>query len=234
MSRVVCLTDELVERYGSRALDPVMLQRLRADRRRAAQLEQTPPATLAKPRHEGLVWARDERIEFRPRAEPRFTIRLGYAGLEAIRREISWAAYEGVEMGGFLWAHLRTDSCGGLIVVAHVSPPADDSLHGRTSVRLGNPETVARPWPDWLARCELIAVGDVHSHPSGDGTPSRADRENWAWGVRQSGGFPWASLIVIRGEPGLGWSDPQFRGWITTPDGRGGFICEPAAVAQPY
>ncbi len=38
-------------------------------------------------------------------------------------------------------------------------------------------------------------------------------------------GYPWVSLIAIRGEDGLGWSDPQFRGWITVPDGGGGFVC---------
>lgn len=235
MSSVVACTDEFarreLERYGP-WLALALADRLREEKVRQGALEQASVAP-DRPREEGFVWARDERIELRRQARSRFTIHLGYHGYEVIRQEISWAASEGVEMGGFLWAHLRTDSGGGPVVIAHVSPPAQGSVHGRTSVRLGDPDDVARAWPDWLARSGMAAIGDVHSHPGGDGTPSRADLENWAWGVRQSGGYPWASLIAIRGEGGIGWLDPQFRGWVTTADGRGGFVCEPAEVAQP-
>ena len=105
---VVCITDEIVERQLQRLgpFGPLLVSAvaddLRKERLRRAAIEQPPAATLSPPLP---VWARDEQIEFRPGAQPRFTIRLGQGGSEAIRREIAWAASEGVEMGGLLWAH---------------------------------------------------------------------------------------------------------------------------------
>lgn len=189
-----------------------------------------------EPRPTGVVWSRtwaaepNGHIDFRPRARPRFTLHLSFGGVEAIRRELGWAAPKGVEVGGYLWSHQPARA--GLVCVAHVSPPAEGSRHGPTSVQLGKPENVAAAFPDWLARSQLVCVGCWHTHPITNGIPSRPDREAWALRVKRTG-LQWASLIVTRGEDGMGWSDPRYTGWVTSPDCGGGFVCEPVEVAQP-
>jgi proteasome lid subunit RPN8/RPN11 len=213
------------------ALAKLSEERTRSAARATTTSEAPPPTGVVRTAPEREAERSGRRIDYRPDAPARFTIHLSYGGVERMRGEIAWGAQQGVEVGGYLWAHRRAGP--ERVVVAHVSPPADGSLHGPTAVKLGRPESVAANWPDWLSRSELMVVGDWHSHPVGDGTPSRTDRENWAWNVQSSDGFPWATVIVIRGEDGLGWMGPRYVGWLTSADGRGGYICEPATVAEP-
>jgi hypothetical protein len=241
-SHVVACTDYFVERTIEArcgAAAPVIIRafaaRLRQDRIRSAAPVQASAAVAEVPRSAGVVLSRDYRagagrIDFRPHVRPRFELRLGYAGIEAIRRELGWGALEGVETGGYLWSHLRAQDRG--VVVAYVSPPADGSRHGAHAVQLGRPESIVTAWPDWLRRSEMVVVGCWHSHPQGDGKPSPVDREAWATRVEVSGSA-WASLIVTRGADGAGWSAPRLHGWVTSSDGRGGAILEPALVNEP-
>jgi hypothetical protein len=197
-----------------------------------AQLEQA-TETVGEPRQGGVVWARDERIEVRSRPAAVHDPARSYGVRGNPARDSSGAASEAVEMGASSGRTYERTLAKGPVVITLVSPPAADSLHGRASVRLGNPETVARAWPDWLLRSGLIAVGDFHSHPITGGTPSRPDREAWARQVKRSGGLEWVGVVVTRGEGGFGWSGPKLTAWVTSPDGRGGYVCEPAAVVHP-
>lgn len=231
MSTVICMTDELVERYGRRAL----VRPGEEPARRAQPVPAPRPTDYAgSGALKEVVWSRaaerNDQIDLRSHTRPRFTLHLSYGGLEAIRRELGWAAPKSVEVGGYLWSHQQARN--GLLVVVYVSPPAPGSRHGPTSVQLGKPERVAAAFPDWLARSQLVCVGCWHTHPITNGTPSHPDREAWALRVKRSG-YPWVGLIVTRGEDGMGWMDPQFTGWVTSADGHCGVVCEPALVVQP-
>jgi Prokaryotic homologs of the JAB domain len=126
------------------------------------------------------------------------------------------------------------------VVVAHVSPPANDSQHEYGAVRLGRPSRVSADMPAWPQRAGLLPIGDFHSHPTGDGTPSGSDLQAWAGRVEDDR-QPWLALVATPGEePGAGWAEPHLTAWATYPacpwsldDVRTGFICEPAKLIKP-
>jgi proteasome lid subunit RPN8/RPN11 len=251
---VVSITDEMTQRALARQLGPIgaariygeLVERQRAERqqegltRSSATLE-PPPVTPSrtKPVREPTSPESDRlRVEFRPHVQRRFTVHLGHRGVEAIRSELDWGASDNVEVGGFLWSHTRARE--GVVVVAHVSPPAHDSQHAYDAVRLGRPSRVKANMPAWLRRTGLLPIGDFHSHPTGDGTPSDSDLQAWAGRVEENDRQPWLALIATRGEPGAGWAEPRLTAWATFPacpwsldDVRTGFICEPAKLIQP-
>jgi proteasome lid subunit RPN8/RPN11 len=227
---VYCMTDEMAERQLQRLgpYAPLLIRALQNRNRASTQLLGRLPGQTT---HTWPFTAKErapEGVDFRPDAEPRFTLNLGVAGAERIRGEVGWGAGEGLEVGGYLWAHQRAKYRG--VVACHVS--TGGTRNGPRSVVLGDPRDVAAAMPDWLARNGLVVVGDYHLHPISDGTPSRGDLEGWARSCRSNGSFRWAGLILWR-EEGRHWSEPRFTAWVTSSDGRGGYIVEPAKVVHP-
>jgi proteasome lid subunit RPN8/RPN11 len=79
-----------------------------------------------------------------------------------------------------------------------------------------------------LRRAALVHVGEWHSHPTVDATPSEDDRNSWA-AVWATGFLPYAAVIVTPGE--LGWTTPKFHGYVTLEDDDGRLVAQPAIVS---
>jgi len=52
----------------------------------------------------------------------------------------------------------------------------------------------------------------------------------WANNSDRAGVLPYASVIVTPGE--IGWTTPEFHGWVTREDDQGVLVCEPAKVFE--
>jgi proteasome lid subunit RPN8/RPN11 len=115
------------------------------------------------------------RIDFRPDAPANFEIRLLGTTADRIREEISDVAPDGVESGGYLYAHEPNRYFES--VVCLVTGPGPSSRHERDSLRLSHVSEVEAEFPDWLPAENFVRVGDFHSHPQGTPTPSRPDME---------------------------------------------------------
>ncbi len=83
---------------------------------------------------------------------------------------------------------------------------------------------------EWLERAELVPVGDWHAHPGvSDTKPSQADVRGWAAEREVFGISRYTSLIVVPDDE-IGWMCPQFHANVTTTDGSGRLVIEPATI----
>jgi proteasome lid subunit RPN8/RPN11 len=239
---VVSITDEMY----ARRLGPVGLVAVAALRRRVIDqeldlrrrvIEDQAHARDRNPNPRPIVEATsvprgkdpssDRRIDFRPQARADFVIRLDGRTADHIRAEINDVAPYGVETGGFLYAHQPNRHFSTLVCL--VTGPGPNSRHSRNRLRLSHPSEVEAEFPDWLPAENFVRVGDFHSHPTGQSTPSRTDMEAWTGTLRQRRQSTYVSIIVTP-SPGDG-SGPQLHGWVTRMDSYGtSFVVEPARI----
>jgi proteasome lid subunit RPN8/RPN11 len=174
-------------------------------------------------------------VDFRPDREAHFgayQLMLSIEAREAIRRELSAAAPLQVETGGFLFAHQRrvffADIC-------HASGPAPNSRHSRTSVMTGEVADVRAEFGEFTQRANLKHIGCWHSHPWGNGEPSRADMKVWRQRLEKSGGDQYLGVIATP-EDGHGSSMfPRLHAWLIRRDSLkpGNYLCEAARIREP-
>ena len=168
----------------------------------------------------------DRSIDFRPNAPAQFEIRLAGQTSDHIRAEVNDVAPYGVETGGYLYGHEPSRYFSSEVCL--VSGPGPTSRHGRDSLRLSHPLEVEAEFPDWLPAENFVRVGDFHSHPTGTPTPSRADLEAWAAGLRRQRRSTYVSIIVTPSRDGY---ESELHGWVTHMDSYGKrFVVEPARI----
>jgi proteasome lid subunit RPN8/RPN11 len=113
---------------------------------------------------------------------------------------------------------------------ASLTPANSGASRSRSSE--GEPNQVEAACGEILARARLVRVGDWHSHPVRDASPSDADLAAWARHSKDAGVLPYAGVIVTPGE--VGWMSPEFHGWITREDDRGLLVCEPGRIDERF
>jgi proteasome lid subunit RPN8/RPN11 len=160
-----------------------------------------------------------------------FDLTLGSEAREAIRSEIGAASPLKVETGGFLFAHQRrlffADIC-------HASGPAPNSRLGRTSVMVGEVCDVPAEFGEFTQRADLKHIGCWHSHPWGDGEPSRADLNVWRTRLEASGWDQYIGVIATPDPDGHGWAFPRLHAWLLkrNPLDQGRYVCESARIRE--
>jgi hypothetical protein len=135
-----------------------------------------------------------------------------------------------IESGGWLNAMYPPEDDRATVVYA--SGPGQNGSHGLRQVRLSELNQVEADFGDILARARFVRVGDWHSHPVRDASPSDADLSTWARHSEDAGVLPYAGVIVTPGE--VGWMSPEFHGWITREDNRGLLVCEPGRIDERF
>jgi hypothetical protein len=127
-----------------------------------------------------------------------------------------------------LFAHQRP----GLnwVEIVHATGPAANSRHGETSVDIGRAADVEAEFGEFTRRAGLKHCGSWHSHPRGDGQPSRTDLNVWARRLKETG---WSRYINVIATPGDGYG-PKLHGWLTRTDGPGRVVCEPITALHHY
>jgi Prokaryotic homologs of the JAB domain len=160
-----------------------------------------------------------------------FRIQFSGGVCAAIEHEVVSAIWEfdsrEVETGGWLYGLYPADD--DWVAVIHASGPGQNGSHGRGWTRLSDPSQVEADFSDSLARARPVRVGDWHSHPNDDPTPSDADLRIWGRHSDEAGVLPYVALIAMPGED-VGWMVPQFAGWVIREDENGALVCEPAKV----
>jgi proteasome lid subunit RPN8/RPN11 len=227
-----------LNKLSARALDHELAVR----RRRMEELEAGPTPEWVRRLRDGDAptprsssTTDEDVVDFRPEREAHlgaYELMLSIEAREAIRRELSAAAPLQVETGGFLFAHQRrvffADIC-------HASGPAANSEHGRTSVMVGEVADVRAEFGEFTQWADLKHIGCWHSHPWGDGQPSRADLSVWRQRLEKSGWDKYVGVITTP-EDGHGSSMfPRLHGWLLRRDSLkpGNYLCKPARIREP-
>jgi hypothetical protein len=182
------------------------------------------PVERAEPDNEPaetLAWADD------------FTIRLSVGALSAIENEIRDAIWrfdvESVETGGWLYGLYGHGAHGGDdVIVVHATGPGPEAVHGRDRVKLSHPSTM--PFDGAL-------VGSWHSHPSrwsGDPNDQASDADLEAWHSHRVKLCNASRHIGVIFTPDLtmGWTSPQFHGYLVGEDEDGRRFCLQATVEE--
>jgi proteasome lid subunit RPN8/RPN11 len=214
---------------GSRSLEPSARSRSSEPSRPAARLPRwhlrSCSETSRRSRSDVTPELRETGLGFR--------IELSGGVCASIAREVAAAIWE--------FDSRETESCGWLfalypanddwVAVIHASGPGQNGSHGAGWTRLSDPSLVEADFSDALTRARPVRVGDWHSHPNDDPTPSDADLRIWGRHSDEAGVLPYAGVIAMPGED-VGWMAPQFVGWVIREDDNGVLVCEPAVVEE--
>jgi proteasome lid subunit RPN8/RPN11 len=187
----------------------------------AVRRDTSPPATCTKMR--GTPRLR--------KGPPRLTVALGSSARRAIEEEfLSTTRVDGYETGGWLFAE-PSRSWDKSIEVRLATGPGEGARRGRSSYEPSDyhqaEEQLARDGADHLCR-----VGDWHSHPGHDTTPSSSDLDVWQTcfvrANEKRGVSFYVGLIAALNRQGF----PRMRlnAYALSYDRSGRVVCEPATL----
>jgi hypothetical protein len=161
-----------------------------------------------------------------------FTIMVSPSVLARIEREIHevvWAFDEGVETGGWLYAHYTPDAEG--VPIIQATGPGRSAKHSANRLKLAHP----RELEDELVSLAVL-VGDWHTHPApwrGDPSDQASETDEEAWKDRLetlASCDSWVGLIFLPGV--MGWMCPVYHGFLTHINEHGVVVCEQATVLE--
>jgi proteasome lid subunit RPN8/RPN11 len=193
-------------------------------------------------------------IELRASANSAISIVLDERARRTIVDKVTaWTSFnggEGRESGGYLFGRRsqaqpgdwleKPTQCVELVLAAHAG---ENTARGRSNVHLDYDKALSVERA--LQRTGERLVGDYHSHPEGDGVPSRGDLRGWMRSIEMLLGTEpastwrlgheltpdcWTGIIVTRSAGGS-WMYPQLHAWVTRWE-YAGFICEPATLVD--
>ena len=136
-----------------------------------------------------------------------------------------------METGGIGLFGLRERDGVFAIVIATRLGPGGRRKPNSVLLDYGEVERVARDL-DNAGNHDIRLLGSWHTHPSGDGHPSQADRRNaldaLGWHDLRVPSF--SASLILTASPSRGWSAPVFHAWVTRRNTRGFAITEPASL----
>lgn len=181
-----------------------------------------------------------EEVEFNPRAQPEFTLKLSRSARRSMVNQIQ-RGDPTLEVGGGLYTgEIR----GNVITISDTTGPGPGAKLRSSSMRPDwDHYEDHEEWLQWQFESNARLCGLWHSHPGlphkQSHWPSPRDRHVFANMGTQIRGQRFVALIVTpritrnaHFEPVISWSRPRFSGWITWRDRSGVAHCEPASVIE--